>query len=433
MDSPLIGVILIVILIVLNGIFSCGEFAIVSSRKSRIKEMVKEQKEKNADKLLQMKENPERFLSAVQIGITLFGTLASAIGGAISLKYIVPVARGIPVISSFAEPVSLAFVVIVLTYLFLVFGELVPKYIGLNYREKAGLRIAPLFEFTSRVFFFFVNFLTFSSMGIVRAFNLKKGEEHIGEGEIKLLLEEGRRKGVFGKTEEDLIHGVFDFADTSVKEVMVPKPNIYAINVEENKEQIITYMVENEFSRYPVYRDYLDNIVGIVYHKDITKQIWLKEPFDLEKVLNKPYFVTDTMKIRIVLKEMQKRHQHMAIVVDEFGIVAGIVTLEDIMEEIFGEIMDETDVDEGMQRLSDGSVLIDASFSIRDLNNRLNLTLAESPDYETLGGFILAELQGIARGGEIIHNGPYKLTVVGIDGRRITKVKLEKTKKQRSL
>jgi putative hemolysin len=431
MDSPLAGAIVIVILIVLNGIFSCGEFAIVSSRKSRVKEMVKEQKEKNAGKLLQMKENPERFLSAVQIGITLFGTLASAIGGALSLKYIVPVAGRIPIIKAFAETASLIFVVVLLTYLFLLFGELVPKYIGLNYKERVALRIAPLFEFTARVFFVFVNFLTFTTMFIVKGLNLKRGEEHVGEGEIKILLEEGRRKGVFDKTEEELIHGVFEFADTSVKEVMVPKPSIYAINIEDSKDDIISYMVVNEFSRYPVYRDYIDNIVGIVYHKDLTRQIWLNEPFDLESILNKPYFVTDTMKISSLLKEMQKRRQHMAVVVDEFGAVAGLVTLEDIMEEIFGEIMDETDVDDRMQRLTDGSVLIDAALSIRDLNNRLNLDLVESPDYETLGGFILAELQGIAKGGEIIHQGPYKFTVVGIDGRRITKVKLERRKKQR--
>jgi putative hemolysin len=430
MDSLSLEVLLIAVLIILNGIFSAGEIAIVSSRKSKIKEMVKEKKEKRAEALLGMKENPERFLSAVQIGITLFGTLASAIAGMISLKYIVPLLRRIPFLGGFAETISLILVVVILTYLFLVIGELVPKYIGINYRERVALKIVPLFEFTSRLLFFIVTFLSFTTMFIVKVLNLKKGEEHVGEGEIKILLEEGRRRGVFDKTEEELIHGIFDFGDRSVKEIMVPKPKIYGINIENGKDEIFDYVVENEFSRYPVYRDHIDNIVGVVYHKDLAKQMWSQEPFDLQKLLKKPYFVTDTMKISVLLKEMQRRHQHLAVAVDEFGTTAGIVTLEDIMEEIFGEIMDETDVEDRLEKLKDGSLIVDASYSIRDLNARLDLDVPESPDYETVGGFILDKLQGLAKGGEIIHHGAWRFTVVGIDGRRITKLKLERGRKQ---
>jgi putative hemolysin len=191
----------------------------------------------------------------------------------------------------------------------------------------------------------------------------------------------------------------------------------------------VKYIVENEFSRYPVYRENLDKVIGVVYQKDITKQIWLQSSFSLDKLLKRPYFVPDTMEISILLKEMQKRRQHLAIVVDEYGTTAGIVTLEDIMEEIFGEIMDETDVDDRIERLKDGAVIIDASYSIRDLNNRFNLDLSESPDYETLGGFILTQLQEMPKGGEIIIHGVHRFTVVGVEGRRITKVKLDKQKK----
>jgi putative hemolysin len=428
MGSAVPELILIGVLLILNGIFSAGEIAIVSSRKSKIKELVNEKKEKGAETLLEMKENPEHFLSAVQIGITLFGTLASAVGGVLSVKYLEPWFRKLPVLGHVADTVALIVVVAVLTYLFLVIGELVPKYIGMNYKEKVALRIAPLFQITSRVFFIFVNLLTISTMFVVNSLNLKKGEEHIGEGEIKILLEEGRRKGVFDRTEQELIHGVFEFADRSVKEVMVPKPNIYAINVQDGRDKVLHYVMENEFSRYPAYRDYPDNIIGIVYHKDIARQIWLKDPFNLDKLIRKAYFVPDTMEISLLLKEMQKSRSHMAIVVDEYGATVGLVTLEDIMEEIFGEIMDETDVDESMERLKDGSLIIDGSYSIRDLNHRLQLNLEESPEYETLGGFILTQLQEMARGGEIIHHGPYRFTVVGIEGRRISKVKLERTR-----
>ncbi len=428
MSSSLFEVLLILVLILLNGIFSAGEFAIVSSRKSKIKELVKEGREKHAETLLEMKENPERFLSIVQIGVTLFGTLASAMGGILSVQYVKPLVGRIPGLKSFDETASLILVVAVLTYLFLIFGELVPKYIGINYKERVGLRIAPIFRFAAGALFFLVTFMTKSTLFIVGLMNLKKTEEHVGESEIKILLEEGRRKGVFDRTEEELIHGVFGFADRSVKEIMVPKPNIYAINLDGNRDDIMAYMIENEFSRYPVYKDYPDNVVGIVYQKDITKQIWSKDAFDLKQLVRKPFYVPDTMEISLLLKAMQKRRQHMAVVVDEYGTTVGIVTLEDIMEEIFGEIMDETDVEDRMERLNDGSSIVDASYSIRDLNHRLATDLPESPDYETLGGFILTQLQGLARGGEIVYHNLHRFTVVGIQGRRITKVKVEKIK-----
>ena len=429
MNVLIVFIVLIVVLVILNGIFSAGEFAIVSSRKSRIREIAKKDKERRAEMLLAMKENPERFLSAVQIGITLCGTLASVIGGIISVQYIKPFFSRIPYVSALDDTLSVVIIVVILTYLFLVLGELVPKYIGINYKERVALWIAPFLHFIAKIFFVFVDFLSFSTLLIVKVLNLKKGEEHIGEGEIKVLLEEGRRKGVFDETEEKLIHSVFEFADRSVKEVMVPRPNVYSINIENGQDEIVKYIVENEFSRYPVYRENLDKVIGVVYQKDITKQIWLQSSFSLDKLLKRPYFVPDTMEISILLKEMQKRRQHLAIVVDEYGTTAGIVTLEDIMEEIFGEIMDETDVDDRIERLKDGAVIIDASYSIRDLNNRFNLDLSESPDYETLGGFILTQLQEMPKGGEIIIHGVHRFTVVGVEGRRITKVKLDKQKK----
>jgi putative hemolysin len=427
MGSPALEISLIIILIILNGVFSAGETAIISLRKSKIKTLAKESTDGKAEKLLHMKENPERFLSAVQIGITLFGTLASAIGGSLAVQYVTPLLAKISFFKPFANTIALGIVVVVLTYLFLVFGELVPKYVGLSNRERVSIAIVPFFDFVSRFFFFFVNILSFSTMLFVKGFNLKHGEEHVGEGEIKILLEEGRRKGVFDRTEEELIHGVFQFADRSAKEIMVPRPNVYAIDVEDNKDKVLDYIIENEFSRYPVYRDSFDNIIGIVYHKEITKHIWrAKDPFKLEKILKKPFFVPETMEISILLKEMQRTRQHLAVVIDEYGTTVGIVTLEDIMEEIFGEIMDETDIEDKIERLRDGSHIVDSSYSIRDLNERLQIDIPESPAYETLGGFILTRLQGMPKGGEIIYQGSYKFTVVGITGKRITKVKFEK-------
>ncbi len=430
MDNLSLSIILIVILVLLNGIFSAGEFAIISSRKSKIKDMIKHKQEKKADLLLEMRENPDRFLSTVQIGITIFGTLASAIGGILSIQDLEPVIQGIPHIGRFSHTVSLIIIVLCLTYLFLILAELVPKHIGINYREKAAIRIVPLFDFLSKILFPLIRILNASTSFVLRLFNFKKTDEVITEDEIKTLLAEGRTKGVFGKTEEELIHGVFNFVDRSVKEIMVPRPNIYAIDMEKSEAEVLQYIVENEFSRYPAYKDHLDNIQGIVYQKDIAKSIWSNRPLNLEKILRRPYLVPDTMKISMLLKDMQRRRIHLAIVVDEYGTTVGIVTLEDITEELFGEIMDETDTDVRIERTANGAMIIDASYSIRDLNTILGTEFPESPDYETLGGFVLSRLQGLAKGGEIIDHGGYRFTVVGVDARRITKVKLEKAGKR---
>ena len=425
--SPLFDILIIAVLLLLNGVFSAGETAIIASRKSKVRELLKEKKDRRAQTLFLMKENPERFLSTVQIGITLFGTLASAIGGIMAVKYLMPAIDSVPFLRAFSEPIAITIVVCVLTYLFIVFGELVPKYIGLNSKEKVALFIAPFFHFVSRIFSVFVNFLSLTVLFIVKALNLKKGEEHVGEGEIKILLEEGRRKGVFDKTEEELINRVFRFGDRSVKEVMVPRPNVYAIDVANSKEEVLEYIIGNEYSRYPVYRESFDNVIGFVFHKDITRHIWrTQESFQLDKLLKKPFFVPETMAVSILLKQMQKNRQHLAVVIDEYGTAVGIITLEDIMEEIFGEIMDETDVEDKIERSRDGSYIIDASYSIRDLNHRLEINLPESPDYETLGGFIMTQLQGLARGGEIVFSGNCRFTVVDMDGLRIAKVKLER-------
>ena len=430
MDSPTISIVIIILLLLLNAVFSAGEFAIISSRKSKIREMVKEKKEKKAELLLQMRENPEKFLSTVQIGITIFGTLASAIGGVLSVHYLEPLMRKVPFIGRFSETAALFIVVLCLTYLFLVVGELVPKHIGINYRERAAIRIVPIFEFFSKIVFILIRILNASTAFVMKLFQLRQADETVTEDEIKLLLEEGRTRGVFGKTEEELITGVFNFVDRSVKEIMVPRPNIYAIDMDKGKEEVLKYVVENEFSRYPAYRGELDNIQGIIYHKDIAKLIWSSEPFALEKVLRKPYFVPDTMKISVLLKDMQRRRFHLAIVVDEYGTTTGIVSMEDIMEEVFGEIMDETDTDVRIERASDGSMIIDASYSIRDLNNALGIDLPESAEYETLGGFVLTHLQGLARGGEMLYHGGYRFSVVDVDGHRIVKVKMERRGKR---
>jgi putative hemolysin len=425
MNELLWTIVVIIVLVLINGVFSAGEFAIISSRKSKIKELVKDGKERHAPRLMEMRDHPENFLPLIQIGVTVVGTSASALGGIISVTYVEPLFKAIPLVGRISETASLIFVVLVLTYVTLVLGELVPKHIGINYRERAALRLVPMFQVMSKGLSFLVKILNWSTAFVMGVLGIKRSSEAIGEDEIKVLLEEGRLQGVFDRTEEELIHSVFEFGDRSVKEIMVPRPNIYAIDIHRPEEETVRYIVENEFSRYPVYIDHLDKILGIVYQKDILRTLWLQKPLDLDKIVKRAYFVPDAMKISVLFKDMQKRRVHLAIVVDEYGTTAGIVTLEDIVEEIFGEIMDETDVDIQIERNKDGSIVVDGSYSIRDLNNALSLHLPESSEYETLGGLILSEIQGIARGGEIVFYENKRLTVVGIHGRRIAKVKIE--------
>lgn len=419
-------VLLIILLVILNGIFSAGEMAMVSIERAKLKSLFREKNDKFSETLLKIKESPEKFLSSVQVGITLFGTLASALSGVIAAERIKPSLAS--KLGKLADPISIAIAVFLMTVFFLVFGELVPKSLGLSHKEKVVRVAVPLILFVSKALFFFVETLTYITNSILTTLRLKKSEDQISEAELRILIEEGRKKGVIDRTEEEIFHGVFRFAKKSVKEVMVPKPRVYSIDMNSSPKDVLAYIVENEYSRYPVYLNEKDNIVGVVYFKDIIRELHRSGSFEIEKVMKKPYFVPDTMEISQLFKEMQRRHIHMAIVVDEYGTTVGIVTLEDIMEEIFGEIMDETDEEENIERMKNGSYMIDASSTISDLNEKLKLDLPESPDYETLGGFILKKLGEIPKGGEVVTHGRFKFTVLKMEGRRISKVRVETLK-----
>ena len=244
--------------------------------------------------------------------------------------------------------------------------------------------------------------------------------------EINLLMTEGQETGVFDKTEQELIRSVFEFTDTSVKEVMVPRLKMCAIEVDMPLQEVLRLIDENKFSRYPVYKKDLNDIKGILYQKDLLSRIASGRSFPLTQVLHPVYYVPESMKVSVLLKEMQRRRIHMAIAVNEYGSVEGLVTLEDLIEEIVGEIQDEYDTEEkSVERLKDGSLLVDASTPVRDLVDRYALPIPITSDYETLSGFITHQLQGIPRGGEVLNHEGYRFTVVDLGDRRVAKVKVE--------
>jgi putative hemolysin len=431
-ETLLFDVAVIVVLILLNGFFSGSEIAVISARRGIIDKLDKEGN-RSAKTVNDLKEKPDNFLATVQIGVTIVGTLASVVGGITAIELLKPALQSIPIspVQAIAEPLAIGIVVVIISYAILIIGELVPKSIALHSPERTACLTARPIELLSRLTAVPVRLLTGSTRFILRIIGIKESGERlfISEEEIKYFMKEGRMKGIFEETEEALIHSVFEFADTTVREVMVPKPKMSAIDISSPPEAALKFIVETGFSRYPVYKDTLENISGILYSKDVFKVLEEKSPFVIEDIFRIPYFVPDSILISRLLREMQRRRVHMAIVIDEHGDVDGLVTIEDLLEEIVGEIEDEFDSEkEGLiERLRDGTLLIDASAPIRDIKDtELPFDEEDEEEFNTVAGFMLAKLQRLPRGGEFaVHKG-YRFTVVDVEERRIAKVKAER-------
>ncbi len=417
---------LIIIFILLNGLFAASEIAVVTARKSRIKQLM-EEGNKAAGILYKFKEEPDRFLATIQIGITLGSVLASAIGGAAAIKVIKPIIDEIPYkhVAASSEAISIGIITVLITYFAMVFGELIPKSMALSRPEEVGLGVARPVEAFSRIAAIFVRLLTISANLLLRPFGRKTFTDraYVTEEEVKMLIMEGGEQGVFEPTEQELIHSVFEFTDMSAKEVMVPSTRMISIGLGMSAEEIRRIIAEEQFSRYPVVGRDVNDIRGVLYAKDFLNALARGEA-DVRKLVKPPFFIPETMKISNLLREMQKKRVHMALVIDEYGGVSGLVTMEDLIEEIVGEIRDEYDVESPVIQLGDGTLLIDAAISIKDLEDDYQIEIPESTEYETLGGFLLTTLQRIPRIGDTVEIESKKITVSEMVGQRIAKVKL---------
>jgi len=422
------NIVLILFFILLNGLFAAAEIAVVAARKTRLKQLAEEDN-KAAGILLRFKEEPDRFLATIQIAITLASVLASTIGGAAAVQIIKPVIKELPykTIAASSEAIAIGIVALVITYVTLVFGELIPKSMALAHPEGVGLRIAKFVEGFSKIATPFVKILTLSTNLLLRPFGRKTFTEraYVTEEEVKMLIMEGGEQGVFEPTEQELIHSVFEFTDTSAKEVMVPSTRMVSISLTMSVDEVKSTIAEEQFSRYPVVGKDLNDIRGILYAKDFLNALARGE-VDVRKLVKPPFFIPETKKISSLLRDMQKKRVHMALVIDEYGGVSGLVTMEDLIEEIVGEIRDEYDVESPVIQLSDGTLLIDASISIKDLEDDYRIELPESTEYDTLGGLLLATLQRIPRINDVVEIEGKKITVSEMVGQRIAKVKLEK-------
>ncbi len=419
----------IFLLILVNGYFSASEIALISLRKSRVRHLVKTG-DRAALRVQMLQEEPERFLATVQIGVTLVGTLASALGGVIAIERITPLLQKAPFvfISKAAEPIALGLVVGIITYITLVAGELVPKTIAIRYSEQIAFFTAAMIDSLSRVFRPVLKVLTASNNVILRFFNIPAEHEPvlISEDEVKYLIREGRKSGVFETSEEDLIHSVFKFTDTVVREVMVPRTDIVGLEIKSDIDAILRTMNEKGFSRLPIYAGTIDNVVGIVYLKDILALHMKNEPVLLDAILRKPYVVPPTKKASVLLKEMRERRIHLALVGDEYGGIDGLVTLEDLIEEIVGDIRDEQEKElREIDEVAANRYIVEGKTDIGKLNEKLKLTLPED-EFETVGGFVLGLFGRLPAEGDQVRYENLMFTVLRLRKNRIARISILK-------
>lgn len=399
---------LILLLILLNAFFSASEIAVISSNKNRVNYLANEG-DKRAKLLLRLVKEPNRFLATIQVGITLAGFLASA-SAAVSIsehlsKVLVKI--NLPFIANASDGISLVIVTILLSYLTLVLGELLPKRIALQNAEKFALSVVNTIVFISKVTFPFVKILTVSTNILLRLFHadLSKIEEKITEEEIRMMIDVGEESGVLNETEKEMIDGIFEFDNTLAKRVMTPRTSVFSLDINTPIDEIIDKVLDEQYSRIPVFDDIRDNILGILYMKDLFTEILKKGKckVSIREILRPAYFVPETKNTDVLFRELQMSKNHMAILVDEYGSFSGIVTIEDLIEEVMGNIFDEHDedseYDEFIQKLDTNTYLVHGLMSISDVNDKLNLKLPEEY-FDTIGGFVIDLIGNIPEEGE---------------------------------
>ena len=419
----------IFLLILLNGFFAASEISLISLRKSRVRHLVKSGNPK-AKKIQKLQEEPERFLATIQAGVTLIGTLAATLGGVIAIERIKPIFASMPInfFQKAAEPLAVGVVVSMITYFTLVFGELVPKSLAIRYSEKIAFATSTPIDILSRLFRWILRMLTISTNFMLRLITPAEQQEtfHVSEDEVKYLIREGRKTGVFEPSEEDLIHSVFKFTDTVVKEVMVPRTEIVAVDSGTDIDTILRLMNTKGFSRLPVYSETIDNVIGVVYLKDILALHIINKPFQLETVLRKPYIVPPNKNVSVLLKEMRERRIHLALVGDEYGGTDGLVTMEDLIEEIVGDIRDEQEKElREIEEISANRYIVDGRTDIGKLNERLAAKLPED-EFETVGGFVLGLFGRLPAEGDQIRFDNLLFTVLRLRKNRIARIRILK-------
>jgi putative hemolysin len=423
---------IVLLLILANGFFSGAEMAIVASRRGRLRALA-EKGDRRAQAALDLAASPDRFLPTVQIGITLVGTLAAAYGGdrLVSELTVWIANQAPPGIAAMARPVALTVFVMLLSFVTLLLGELVPKRLALRQAEAVARLAAPamqLFAWIARPLVWGMS--TATSAVIFLLGGRKQTEPSVSVDDIEHLLETGRAEGILEAVELSVASEALRLGERSVRDIMRPRIDVDALDIETPQAEIIGAIAMAGFSRLPVYEGSLDHIIGYVSIKDALRHTWMGWPIELRKMLHRPIFVPETMPLDRLLELFQKERNQLAIVLDEYGGTEGLVTLEDVLEELVGEIHDEhrqADAHAFVQR-EDGSWLVDGGVAVDDLVDRFGLKGDPLPrDYTTISGLVLAELERIPAAGDVITWRGLRIEVLDMDGRRIDKLLVART------
>jgi putative hemolysin len=410
--------ILVILLLVLgNAVFVAAEYSLVTARRTRLEELAK-RGNRRARIALGLLDEPVRFISTTQVGITVFGILLGALGEPLISSWFDDwVSRGVAFVFSF----------LILTYLSVVLGELVPKSIALQRAERLALWLAVPLAWLGRIAYPLVWILQKSADGIARLFGVQPAPAGLTmhtEEDIRLIV--AQTEEIEG-AEEEMLYKVFDFADKEAHDVMVSRPEVVALSVDLPPQEALAAVIDSPYTRYPVYRGSLDDVIGILHVRDLFGALYDLgiENVVIEKIVRPVYVVPETKDLASLLAEFRRQNQHMALVVDEYGAVQGIVTLEDLLEEIVGEIEDEYDLpDESVERLDDRRIRVHGTFTIDDFNEQFGTELPQE-DYHTVAGFVFGELgRAPERGDEVEHDG-LRFEVVELDGQRIERLEIE--------
>lgn len=415
-------ILVIAILILVNGILAMSEAALVASRKARLQNRINEG-DKASLVALKLIERPNVFLSTIQIGITLIGVLAGALGGATLAETLAVSLAKIPVVSEYSESLALGTVVVVITILSLWLGELVPKRLGLHSPEQIARVVAGPMLLISRIFSPFISLMSWATDLVIRLIGVEPSlEPPITEEELQVLIDQGTQAGVFEESEQDMVEGVFSLGDSRVYSLMTPRTELVWLDVTDSIEEIRQKIAECPYSRFPVREDSLETILGIVKSRDLLVDSLAGKEIDLRALLKPAYFIPETMFASHALELFKEKNTELLLVVDEFGGLQGLLTINDILEEIVGAM--EFEEPQATQR-QDGSWLLDGMLEVDEFKELFNLnSLPHEDEYETLSGFVMASLGRMPQAADQFEWSGYRFEVMDMDGRRVDKVQV---------
>ena len=426
MDAYIFETVIILLLVLVNGLFSMSETAIVSARRARLQQMVDEG-DGRAQTALALANNPNRFLATVQIGITLIGILTGVFGGATLASGLATTLSYVPVLAPYSAAIAGLIVVVVLTYLTLIVGELVPKRLALNGAERVASSVAGPMTFLSRLTWPLVRFLGISTDFVLRLLRVKPSDEPLVTAEeIMVMVEQGADAGLFERSEQDLIERVLALDERRVDSFMTPRNKIVALDITASIDDVRSKLLDSRHSRFPVVDGDLDTVLGIVRAKDILTQSLADQPFDLQSLLRPALFLPEVISALETLERFKQESTHVALILDEFGGIQGMITHNDVLEAIVGyDPSQEAPAEPQVMRRADGSWLVDGLTAIEDFEDALDLdTLPEDAGrrYQTVGGLVMSLAAGVPSTGQSFTWRGLRFEVVDMDGRRVDKV-----------